>query len=743
MARRERESSRSPENKRLIQISPVDLMRDNPAALIVNQQKYDIMAAGFDRAAFQEPQVARVETFSAEHGRVVKLFVVDGHTRTKFVIDNQEKLVKEHPEFIFQVQDVTDSALRNSYYMQGERTPGQDALTIVQYLRAVVPPTVAHQGIVKDRMASHLINAWENMVGNGLAEEYSAIAALSLLAHPSINITDDKALKRSLGPQQKIMVNESIDERVKLEKGLLEMATIVRETWRLSGVHRGEIARAAFELVSAESPVIGGEQAARAALFGLLRSPEVNRKLEDAFGTTAITEAMRDQLDRVLWGPFKRAGQTPGKQGLVDILAKALKDPRLTFSQVEDVYNSPDPLARCNEVQAEVNHDRLLKTYKAVHGTQALTPVEQQLIKNIGNQIELVGGLDSISRTIKTADTAYRQAEQDRDQLARSRDQLIAQGVNPDLFAEFDLSIQNVLKTLTSESVNSPSRVNGVIQSVNGVLEDMHRRVERQVSVFKIGEIVDGLTGDKLKEGYGPEARLDIINLLIGEFGNLTDRNRHVVQRRVSELTSLDLDLLSGFKRGNFTLIEALRRQRERERDAQQRAMIQVLPVQPVIEITSTPTKPVTPEQPTVDVAPVAPVCPVAPSVTPVTAPQIEASPVQPSGPEQAAGVDDVVSRTALDERRKRINREKLTNLTTAVEKALGGINLRHGELTQSEQEPLENLIRKLGRLAFGHPDLPRVYRDHEARLKQERLLLGAIAEDETEAGQRDARTGR
>jgi hypothetical protein len=38
--------------------SPADLMRDNPAALIVNKESYRLMSSGFSPRRFDPPQVA-------------------------------------------------------------------------------------------------------------------------------------------------------------------------------------------------------------------------------------------------------------------------------------------------------------------------------------------------------------------------------------------------------------------------------------------------------------------------------------------------------------------------------------------------------------------------------------------------------------------------------------------------------------------------------------------------------------
>jgi hypothetical protein len=126
---------------------------------------------------------------------VFKDFIIDGMTRTKFADDNAARIEENNPDFIFRVNDVTQDVTGNPDVVPAsERHVGQNALSLVQYLRAVIPPTVEHTKIAPDRIAAHLINGWRNMVGEQIAR-YSAVAALNLLTHPNTNITQIKHFK--------------------------------------------------------------------------------------------------------------------------------------------------------------------------------------------------------------------------------------------------------------------------------------------------------------------------------------------------------------------------------------------------------------------------------------------------------------------------------------------------------------------------------------------------------------------
>ena len=150
MARKKEELDNQVENgfletRTLRRASPADLMRDNPAALIVNKESYRLMSSGFSPRRFDPPQVARVLTYSADGEEVFKDFIIDGMTRTKFADDNAARIEENNPGFLFRVNDVTQDVIGNPDVVPAsERHDGQNALSLVQYLRAVIPPTVEH-----------------------------------------------------------------------------------------------------------------------------------------------------------------------------------------------------------------------------------------------------------------------------------------------------------------------------------------------------------------------------------------------------------------------------------------------------------------------------------------------------------------------------------------------------------------------------------------------------------------------
>lgn len=249
------------ESGRLPRIDPTELLRHNPAAAILNRDTYRRMEGRFDPNLFEPVQVARVASYIAGHVRVVKPMVVDGLTRARYATEHKGIVFPQAPDFSFDVieyRDVTDSYLSNPEIVSiTDRREDQDALEMEHYLKAVIPATVAHADIAPDRIAAHLINGWESMVGAELSEKYSALAAISFLTDERINISTEANLRRDLSKQEKFIAGETDEERMLLQEKLLKMGAIIQESRLL---HKSQVQQAAFDLVSSASDVIGGER---------------------------------------------------------------------------------------------------------------------------------------------------------------------------------------------------------------------------------------------------------------------------------------------------------------------------------------------------------------------------------------------------------------------------------------------------------------------------------------------------
>lgn len=718
MSRLEGEVRPDPENGNIRIARPADLMRDNPAALIVNKESYERMAGNFTygpEGQFESPHVVKVKTFSSEHGGVIRDFVLDGMTRTKFVYDNENNPAVIPSDFQFTVKDVTQAVLQNPAIIPvEERTEGQEALTMLQYLRAIIPPTVEHSQIAPDRMAAHLINGWENMVGEDLAKKYSALAALSFLSNQDVlNIATDEALKKDLDKQPQIMAGETLDERVLLQQKLTEMAAVIRQTRPLT---RHEIAKAAFMLVSASSPVIGGDRRSREQIYGLLSSPEVGRKLEEAFPDSSIRAQMKDQLDKFISDAFKRFDKHPHKGEILDVLGRALKHSQLTYNHIVDVYSSQNPVKRYDEVREDINENRLTRTYKASFRGQELTEAESRLINALGRKTELTDAdISGLTKLIKAADNMLVKAEELKTKLFQERDELITRGVDSRLLDEANATLQAKQEAIATSI--SAYNVKGSIGALLETINLINNRMDYQMAIYQVGETVDQITGEKLKAGYGPQIRKDIVSLVYGEFGKINPNNLVKVRQRIQQLALLDHEFLLRVKTGDLPLTVALQRQRERRASIETRA--------PVTPTTEKPPLPVTP--------------PTRPSSLRV---DIGTGTKPPSS--NLPKEDEIIKTQDLEKQRKQNSKDRLFRLLNNLTEGLNEVYLNFEDLTDEEKRPLYQAIRRLGKLAYNQPDLHRLVTEIHPHLKESyEKLRSAHVYQAIEDAQKDSRTGR
>jgi len=685
---------------------PVELMRDNPAALIVNKESYGRMAAHFSPAQFDPPQVVLVDAYDSQHGRVRKPFVLDGMTRTKFVADNAATIMEGNPGFRFHYRDVTQSALANPAIVPiAEKTDNQDALTMVQYLRSIIPPTVEHSQIAPDRIAAHLINGWENMVGHELASKYSALAALSLLGTHTINVATDQAFTKDLERQKTLMANETEQERALLETGLIQMAQILRQTRLI----RQEVTRSAFMLVSAQSPVIGGQPEAQKQVFGLLHTTEIDRKLAESFEGASEREQQRDLLGKEALSALARAAEKPNARGDAGetgtVIELALKDPALTFDYLMQTLQSDNPVSMYDTARKEINLQNLIRSYREAYALETFSDTEAKLLETFGTRTLLSQQeLNVYVSKIMSANKAIEAARQASSDFATNREAYIAQGARPALFEETATQISTLIRAI--EGSASDQTLARKTQELAELVTSARRRLNVQMAAYKVGRLVDESSGDKANS----QARDAVVFLVLSEFTTLDDQNRVAVSRRIRDLLSLDHDLLASVQRGDIRIGFALSKQRER-------GTSQSPP--------STPQAPVLPYTPAVRV------------------PQVEPSPRR-AGRYSTTPEEVERMQQQREEHRKEFNRERLHELMRQIERGLRNIDLVAEDLKDEDKAALDAVIRELGQLAFNHPDTPRVMRETYPRLSREATnRQGVEIERSIENDQKDARTGR
>lgn len=549
------EEARTPENGNLLKIDPVVLMQHNPAILIVNHEQYDRIHANFDKNRFHPVDAAWVTTYSSEdHRPVDELFVIDGMTRTKYAYDRKG----EDPFFdAIDVQDVTLSELRSPLTVfPNEVRKGQTALTMEQYLRAVVPPTVEHSAIVDDRIAAHLIRAWEAMVGGEVASQFSALAALSLLANDQLPIATDAQLRRVLVERPALLGKIASDDRDRVKDALCTMASTIRQAKRT----RREVAHAAYFLVASTSPVIGGQKEAQKQIYGLLHNPALEAKIAKVAAPGLPTEQERIELARVLSSAFARF---PDNRLAMEDFIRACENPSLTLVQTIDVLSSPDPVRSYGELIKEINYSKLQREYLSRVKKEEPSRTERIIIENLGRQTNLPTFLNSFVDGISIAERALETANQWKERFTREAGSLQKRGVRPQTIeqAMFKISEQEE-KVLTTRTATALTQQ---VNELQRVLSKADEEIAKEVLEFQVGESIDEIYGKELAAGHGPLVRDRIVWHIIHS-EDINPANEWEVKRRLRDLKHLDEDLQTQVINGLMRMSTATSRQAERQR---------------------------------------------------------------------------------------------------------------------------------------------------------------------------------
>lgn len=553
-----------PDKVRFLWVDPEDVMRDNPAALIVNRESYDSMEAHFSEIRFlaSPPHVARVKIYTP-NGEAERVFVVDGLTRSKFASDHKGKVLTEAPGMSFdklRVIDITSEVLQDPrVVLMSEYQKDQQALTMLQYLRIVVPPTIVHSEIAADRIAGHLINAWEGMVGSDLVGRFPAISALSFVANDKIPIATEAEFKKALARQDKIIVDEQPQERERLEKALRDIAAIIRQ----SKLSRRDVEQSAYLLIGTGSCVIGGSQETQRQVHGLLRSAIFERKLNKEY-TAKIGEAENVRLEfaRALEEALRRlSGYMDSERSLSDI-KRALDDESLSIDQTLQIVTAVSPSRKYGEIIRELNKRSLGEEYKKIVKRNNLTDTEQVLINNLGGQTHLYESkIPLMVRDIQFTLAILRQSYDWQEQLKTGLDDFIRRGVSETTINQAIAQMsQRQQALMTADSLGTLSERSKQLQKV---VADFKEAVAREILMQDVGRVVDRVFEQELKISQDSRLKERIVWAAI--HAEDVDVSKHAeLQRWVRDLKNLDQDIQAEVIAGNMRMSAAARLQRNR-----------------------------------------------------------------------------------------------------------------------------------------------------------------------------------
>lgn len=555
-----------PERTLVLWRDPTDLLRDNPAALIINRVSYDSMVASPSEARFMSspPHIARVRIYTP-NGEVETELIIDGLTRTKFASDHKGQILPAAPNMRFdqiRVVDITDDLLKDkSIVPEKEHQKNQTSLTLIQYLRAVIPWTVEHQAIAPERIAGHLINSWRGMVGDDLAAKFPALAALSFIANQNINISTEKGFRKSLAEQERFIVDQKSEERERLENALCDIAEIIRK----SGLLRGEVEQSAYSLIGTKASVIGGTEGAQKEIFGLLHSPGFESKLRREYlNRLAEAERVRLEFSRALEETFARfSASLPGNESERSEVRGALNDISLNIEQTLQIITAESPMKRSNEIKVDLNRQTLKRYYHGLTKKGALIQDERVLINNLGGHTNLPETkLPGMAEDIRTAATILRQSREWQDNLRNGLDNLVNRGVSKDTIEQALASMSQRQETVLSAATESA--LSERTELLQKTVAEFQEKVGREILQFEVGQIVATVMEEELKTTQDPYLQKRLVTIII-EDRNVDTTDKASVTRWIQGFRTLDAHVQKEVLQGSIPMVAAIRMHKARQ----------------------------------------------------------------------------------------------------------------------------------------------------------------------------------
>jgi len=385
----------------LISIDPSEVIKNNPAGLVVSPDIYRRIVDNFSPELLDPIQIVQVQIYSQKKGTIIKPLAVDGLHRSKVLSDHKGQPLPDKSGFYpkkISAKDVTAAYLEMPWVVPDEeRVSNQQALTMIQYLRVVIPWTKEHSQIAPDRIAAQLINGWNSIVGEALAERFSALAALNFLNNPNVPTANTEELKDYLSKQKELLLGLHPNERIILESALTQTSHLIKEAELIEA----DIAKAAFALIGGKIEAIGGENQARKEVYGLLYGLLYTPKIEEVlriFGFDSLVEleSRRTQLGEVLYQALCQSETVD-----IDTLIAASSNPYLSIEDIKAVLTAVNPKSVLTEVKTRTNTDLLTQSYLASTSRNNLTEIESKLVSNLSHDFD-IEKLNDYAETIDT-----------------------------------------------------------------------------------------------------------------------------------------------------------------------------------------------------------------------------------------------------------------------------------------------------------------------------------------------------
>lgn len=673
------------EGLQFLYFDPEELLRHNPAGQIVNIRSIQQMEGKFVPDLFHPLAVARVATHEGE----VEYLVCDGLNRLYYAASHKNDTFPEKPGFTLnpvRAYDATDAYLANpAIVRQSEHPAGLNALTLQEYVRAVLPTTAVHVEIAPQRIAAHLIRAWGNIVGVEVANRFSLLAALEYL---------------DSGRRERVFFADQTPQDAEA------VAKALRELNQLLSEHRissSEVKRDAFMLVANQSQIIGGERVALREVQGLIYHPVFAKKIRDQYPLVGDQERLRAQFGEEIARLLKERYTT--SEYNIDFARDVLLEPRFDLGETGEILIvAGNPRSARDELYKRKNYEFLLNEFRRVHGASEPSELAVQMIESIGRTVDVRYNPREAVGTIHEAEVVGNEARRYLHELQTTREQLVQSGVDPQRVDQYVGFLEEELKIISSRrSVYTLKEAAGKLKEmVSGIRHD----IRKQQCQHWVANFVRA-NSESEQAGMVPFLirRHDLINVSYEQQGAQ-------IRATLRQFSLLDSDLQHDVLIGLSRLDSAIRRQSQRR----------VVKPAPAVRVDqSSPAEARTLQR---DVAQ-----------------DIGQRPLAQQVPVPAE-LTLVIDKAEVERRRQRINNERLKSLAEEAKIRIGEIDLDPKEYDLTTLQVLKDLIKLLGQKLVEHPDILRThkewkeYKNREIKERETRVI------DDLEQSQRETRTG-
>jgi len=378
------------------------LVQLNPLTELLNPVSYETnFGAGgkkFQPNSFDSIQVVWVQVTPGRK----ELLIKDGNHRASVVDENFDEIRSKYPNFQVVVRDVTSDHLEDKQpnsppkpapipeelVINASAYEYPPAITTRQYMAITVDAMKLQKEILPLRVAALVMKRWNNIVGDELEEKFSGLAALTYLENPDIAHASEEDLDAYLKKQPQFFSGDTSQERIKLRNGLMTMASVIKD----HGVAPSEAANSAFVILSMQGEGIGGPDAVKKQIAGILHLPVVLKKLQTGYGTgRELSGGIAYLTNRIAQAlGTKKDPESVNRE--IRPIYSALVDPSFSFSDFTTILKT-EPKKRQNALESihtKIRIERFTQKYKQVTKSTKLSIFEESCIRDIVGKEKIV-----------------------------------------------------------------------------------------------------------------------------------------------------------------------------------------------------------------------------------------------------------------------------------------------------------------------------------------------------------------